>query len=850
MADLLDTKTNKIASLDFNDDEMFQDNQLKIFLNSDVSVNVLLSFFKNSIINCEFLIKCIRRKINAEKSYLNDLVKEYKHIQSDCNGISTSTNGKSKLTNSILEFFKFDNYIIRVRENYINELNNVFVELSNLLSVMMKYRKFFKDKIKVLEKNINEAVTVSEKSKRTYVSLCLDYERFKISKSNGHLDNDPLKMKLSIRGSKTPKEHEAELLKKIENADNDYKEKVKYSTNLRSNLIEIERPDIVNNLISIILEFENVMTATLTKMALLNEKLIVNMGLIISPIDNKKFMSLKTCSENIKPKTNLVNFLYKIIESKIYSNNYVNNDLVPLIYSKHPIMQSYEKKLKKSVSNAKLNPANSRSRSNSASSVKHNNSASLSFVVDPSRNSIPKGLISTHNESPFALSTQPSMMSLNSNSIFETPAKVPSVPVDVSVPLPKSKNLHKISAKQLPKTPNEVVASNTSNNNSQDFPTLDPGKSRNTTAVRIPSLKTIDSDNVSIYSRVRPSPSIKVATNTNKTDNIIYDNEAKNDTASENTDHNEGINDKESTSDDNKVSDADMEVSPEKSDKSEEANEPENDLPSNKETESLNTDKISSPAHTEKFQEESNVLEETTKNNGDQLIDKEDTVSGISSIADTTGNIYNSYKDANSNTLPIFGTSLSDLFNLEQGTVPTIVRQCIHVIEKYGLELEGIYRDFRETDNLELLMAEINTSPDKITSLIPPPNHTDTDIYLIATLLKTFFAKLSEPLITPDAIEGLNVCLSIDNKKTQIDYMHGIIYNFDDAQYWTLRSLLFHLKNVVKNENKNNMNLKAISIIWGPLILPKNETDINDFDYHYKLIKILFDTADQAFETN
>lgn len=132
--------------------------------------------------------------------------------------------------------------------------------------------------------------------------------------------------------------------------------------------------------------------------------------------------------------------------------------------------------------------------------------------------------------------------------------------------------------------------------------------------------------------------------------------------------------------------------------------------------------------------------------------------------------------------------------------------------------------------------------------ILPSKNYTDSDIYLVGSLLKTFFANLPDTLLPREMTDEIKTCLSIDDPTTRRNYMHGIIYKLPDGQYWTIRALIFHLKRVLEHEAQNRMGLKALCIIWGPTIISPNNEDLNDVNYQISAMRLLFDVADQAFE--
>ena len=180
--------------------------------------------------------------------------------------------------------------------------------------------------------------------------------------------------------------------------------------------------------------------------------------------------------------------------------------------------------------------------------------------------------------------------------------------------------------------------------------------------------------------------------------------------------------------------------------------------------------------------------------------------------------------------------------------VPALVRQCIYVIDKYGLDLEGIYRKSANVLDVSKLKDEIDRDPSNISMILPPKNYTDSDIYLAASLLKTFFSNLPDSLLPRDMASEVKTCLSIEDPVTRKNYMHGLIYKLPDGQYWTLRSLIFHLKRVLQHESTNRMNVKSMCIIWGPTIISPDEEDVNGVNYQITCMEVLFDVAEQAFE--
>lgn len=688
------TPSTSMAAIQNNnrlqDQELLNKPAILKVLNSDVAINALLFKLKQSLLTTEEFIKFLRKKTLFEDEHTQELLKHYKHF-------FQTSNGCSSLKKTLHDILAFDGKLGHVKQSYVKALQKMYDEISSLLLAMTKVRKSIKENSKRLEKEVTDSIHNAEKAQSRYNSLCQDYDKLRME--------DPQKTKLTLRGSKTTREQEEELLRKIDNADQDYRNKVNHSNSLRDNFLQKERPQIVTDLKNLILEMDTAMAIQLQKYTVYTENLILNSGVTVTPF-NKMENSMKSISSSVRNEKDLYTFLNKY-NSASKNSLMVNKNLIPINYKKHPSMER-------------------RSGGKSKSPPK--------FAVDPSRNSIPKRQISTHNESPFVNHSSPAMASATSTNSFVSPTMLnskPSLPNSEASSTPstsKTLNSHQqvsgttgsyistplTTSTSNPSLPLQNKQSAYNNVNSQSFQSLDPGKKD----YRLPSIP---------------------ATVT-----------------------------------------------------------------------SINTDDSDRPLS--QVQTNSTLPPGTQKN------------------------------------FKTFGVPLESLIEFEQDMVPAIVRQCIFVVDKYGLDLEGIYRKSANVLDVSKLKEDIDRDPSNVSMILPPKNYADSDIYLIGSLLKTFFATLPDTLLPHSISNDLNTCATIDDPTTKKNYMHGLLYKLPDAQYWTLRSLLFHLKRVVANEEHNRMNLKAICIIWGPTVIPPNEDDVNDVNYQISLMEVLISVADQAFE--
>lgn len=169
-----------------------------------------------------------------------------------------------------------------------------------------------------------------------------------------------------------------------------------------------------------------------------------------------------------------------------------------------------------------------------------------------------------------------------------------------------------------------------------------------------------------------------------------------------------------------------------------------------------------------------------------------------------------------------FGVPISSLCNSEDDLVPDLVTQCISIIEEYGLDLEGIYRTSANASKLKELRESIDSDPlniSKLRPLVANTNILDSDIYCIASLLKTFFSNLPEPLLPNEYYSDLISLVRIPDASERYITLHHIIFKLPDESYWTLRLLILHLLKVALSSGQNKMTPRNLGIVWGPTLM-------------------------------
>ncbi|KAL6938053.1 hypothetical protein ACO0RG_004584 [Hanseniaspora osmophila] len=727
--------------------------EIQQVLSSDIAINTLLTKLKQSILTCEEFSKYIKKKVLIEQEHAEEMSKAYKNFFS-----STS----NSLTKSIAELLQFDGKLSSVKTSYVIALQKMHDELNALLLTMSKARKQVKDHSRRLEKEVMEAIHQAEKAKSKYDSLCQDWSKLRMS--------DPTKTKLTLRGSKTTREQEEELQRKIDAADLEYKQRVDHATSLRNSFISRERPKIVVELKDMILEMDIAISIQLQKYAIWTENLMLNSGISVCPVNNtsSNTKSMKSVASSMSSEYDLYNYLKKYTTNDKNRNALVNKNLIPVEYKKNSnVGGSSSSKISKPVNGTFVMNSNGKQV---PSSTATSNSSPNTFTNHGTNNSI-SSTTSTKpaNTNPYGSSITPKTSNnYNSNRVDAVQNGV-GITTNTNYP-----------SKQL--SPNKQHMLN--NNNMAGVNALVGGVGASAAAAAAGSGRSFG------YNATR------------------------------------AINGNQNT----QGGSAGYGMAPVNEDA---------------QAATYSTlDPSKSPI--------SSVVSNFTNDNQNNLHPNDRPLSHVETNVTLPPGLNKNFKT--------FGVPLGTLLEFEQDLVPAVVRQCIYVIDKYGLDIEGIYRKSPSVVDVNKLKEEIDTDPANISMILPPKNYTEQNIHLVASLLKTFFSSLPEPFFPQELSPDLKTCLSIEDPTTRKNYMHGIVYKLPDGQYWTLRSLIFHLKRVVQHEQDNRMSLKNLSIVWGPTLISTPPTSepyeqdserdgrTDEITFQISAMETLFDVADQAFE--
>ncbi|KAI5958277.1 RGD1 [Candida theae] len=326
---------------------LLNNDRIKAILNSDSALDVLSERLKQSLSSAEEFSKFIKKKAQIEDDHYTQLKKFAGHIRTSMKNNSKNLKNDS-LQHQMDKIIGFDESLSGVGSSYVTALNTMYDELTSLIHTITRSRKTIKDEYRRKDKECMDAISAADKAKTRYNHLCEDLERLKSS--------DPSKKSFSLK-NKTVEQQEDDLQRKVDLADQEYKSKVATCKKLKDEILVLHRPNNAKKLKNLILEMDIALNVQLQKYATYNETLIMNSGVLISPLQATK-SSMKAMASSIDNERDLYKYLLA------NGSNTSNKSLVPIDYHVHPSLVKTKDIGKPFLTN------NDRNVSNSASNIK------------------------------------------------------------------------------------------------------------------------------------------------------------------------------------------------------------------------------------------------------------------------------------------------------------------------------------------------------------------------------------------------------------------------------------------------------------------------------------------------
>lgn len=125
------------------------------------------------------------------------------------------------------------------------------------------------------------------------------------------------------------------------------------------------------------------------------------------------------------------------------------------------------------------------------------------------------------------------------------------------------------------------------------------------------------------------------------------------------------------------------------------------------------------------------------------------------------------------------------------------------------------------------------------------------DVNVISSLIKSFFRKLPDPLITAELYSSLIEASKMEPDAVRLNAIKRLTDELPEPHYSTLRFLICHLTKVAKKSSINKMEARNLAIVFGPtLIRPGDDntvTMVTDMSHQCRIVETLIDKADHFF---
>ncbi|KAK0628178.1 hypothetical protein B0T17DRAFT_631244 [Bombardia bombarda] len=198
---------------------------------------------------------------------------------------------------------------------------------------------------------------------------------------------------------------------------------------------------------------------------------------------------------------------------------------------------------------------------------------------------------------------------------------------------------------------------------------------------------------------------------------------------------------------------------------------------------------------------------------------------------------------------PIFGVTLSKLYERDGLAVPMVVYQCIQAVDLFGLGVEGIYRLSGSLPHVNKLKNLFDTDLSSTNLDFRNPENFFHDVNSVAGLLKQFFRDLPDPLLTKEHYSAFIEAAKNDDDVVRRDSLHAIINSLPDPNYATLRALTLHLYRVIENSGANRMSSQNLAIVFGPTLMGTSAgANIADAGWQSRVVDTILQNTYQIFD--
>ena len=231
---------------------------------SDFGVNTLLNRLKQSIASARDFAAFLKKRSSLEEEQATGLKRLARGQLETLRRAEVKT---GSYASQLAEVMKVHERMADNGMQFALSLHQMHEDLNELSANMERGRKQWKHEGLDAEKRASDAEAAMHKAKTRYDGLAEDYDRARTGDTKGS-------KRLGLKGPKSAEQYESDMLRKTQQADQEYEERVKQAKSHREKLISSERPRAVKALLELIRECDSALTLQLQKFGTLSTSFV------------------------------------------------------------------------------------------------------------------------------------------------------------------------------------------------------------------------------------------------------------------------------------------------------------------------------------------------------------------------------------------------------------------------------------------------------------------------------------------------------------------------------------------------------------------------------------------------
>lgn len=191
----------------------------------------------------------------------------------------------------------------------------------------------------------------------------------------------------------------------------------------------------------------------------------------------------------------------------------------------------------------------------------------------------------------------------------------------------------------------------------------------------------------------------------------------------------------------------------------------------------------------------------------------------------------------------LFGSDLVDRAEYERRQIPCVVTRCIEEVELRGMDIEGIYRKTGGSGQVKIIQEGFDKTEDYD---ISDPG---LDITAVTSVLKQYFRKLPNPLLTFEVYDRILESASIEDDQERCSHLSKTFSMLPPKHRDCLEFLIFHLARVASRESENLMTPKNLAVVFAPTIMRDTSLEREMTDMHAKnnAVQFIIENSHEIF---